>query len=167
MKTLTNHELRELLNKNWMTHDGMWFRHCLEAVGIEQTNRINRAAIRSLAPLEARRMLEALGLERPEDFSGLKAVTVGFFGLVGADFMRIRYDFPREGVIRFTWGQGQCFAYEGMKRLGVADRYECGIFERVGGWFASLGLAFTLYPETQGCLMHEQGRCVRELRFSF
>ena len=167
MKTLTNHELRELLNKNWMTHDGMWFRHCLEAVGIEQTNRINRAAIRSLAPIEARRMLEALGLERPEDFSGLKAVTVGFFGLVGADFMRIRYDFPREDVIRFTWDQGQCFAYEGMKRLGVADRYECGIFERVGGWFASLGLVFTLYPETQGCLMHEQGRCVRELRFSF
>jgi len=167
MKTLTNHELRELLSKNWMTHDGMWFRYVLEAVGIEQTNRINRAAIRSLAPIEARRMLEALGLERPRNFAEVKAVTVGFFGLVGADFMRIRYDFPMEGVIRFTWDQGQCFAYEGMKRLGVADKYECGIFERVGGWYASLGLSFTLHPDTERCLMNEQGRCVREFHFSF
>jgi hypothetical protein len=81
--------------------------------------------------------------------------------------MRIRYDFPTEGVIRFTWDQGQCFAYEGMKRLGVADKYECGIFERVGGWYASLGLSFTLHPDTERCLMNEQGRCVREFHFSF
>lgn len=27
-------QLKEILNKNWMTHDGMWFYHCLRECGI-------------------------------------------------------------------------------------------------------------------------------------
>jgi len=55
MKTLDEigiYELKDLLIKNWMTHDGMWFYHCLQELGIEQTNRLNKAAIKSLAEIE-------------------------------------------------------------------------------------------------------------------
>jgi len=167
VKTLTNHELRELLSKNWMTHDGMWFRHVLETVGIEQTNRINRAAIRALAPIEAKRMLKALGLKRPRNFAEVKAMIDGFFGLQGADFMHVRYDFPAENVIRFPREEGECFAREGMKRLGVADEYECGLYERICAWLNAMDLTYTLHPDDLRCLIPTQGRCVREIHFSF
>ena len=32
--------LKEHILKNWMTHDAMWFLHCLQACGIEETNRL-------------------------------------------------------------------------------------------------------------------------------
>jgi hypothetical protein len=54
-------ELRDMLGKNWLTHDGMWFYHACQAVGADQANTLNRAAIRSLAPIEIRRVQEILG----------------------------------------------------------------------------------------------------------
>ena len=64
MKTLeemTREEIVDLLNRSWMTHDGMWFYHCFQACGIDTANRVNKAAIGSLAPLEMARMKKALG----------------------------------------------------------------------------------------------------------
>jgi hypothetical protein len=58
MKTLNEigvYELKDLLIRNWMTHDGMWFYHCLRELGIEQTNRLNKAAIKSPAEIEIKR----------------------------------------------------------------------------------------------------------------
>ncbi|MBW1847517.1 MAG: hypothetical protein JRJ27_10315, partial [Deltaproteobacteria bacterium] len=49
-------ELIELLNKNWMTHDGMWFYHCLQEMGIEKANKLNKLAISALAPIEIKRL---------------------------------------------------------------------------------------------------------------
>ena len=45
--------IRDLLGKGWLTHDGMWFYHCLQECGIEKTNKINRAAVEALAAVEA------------------------------------------------------------------------------------------------------------------
>ena len=52
MKTLKKNELKEILIKNWMTHDAMWFYHCLQECGIERTNKINKAAVRAMAMIE-------------------------------------------------------------------------------------------------------------------
>jgi hypothetical protein len=47
--SLETGQLKELLNKGWMTHDAMWFYNCLQEVGIEKTNKINRAAVKMMA----------------------------------------------------------------------------------------------------------------------
>ena len=52
-RKLQKEEIVELLNRWWMTHDGMWFYHCLKNLGIEKANELNKAAIRSLAPMES------------------------------------------------------------------------------------------------------------------
>jgi hypothetical protein len=62
MKSLDREELKQLLIKAWMNHDAMWFRHCVEVCGIEQTNRINKAAVRSMAAVEIRRLTKAFGV---------------------------------------------------------------------------------------------------------
>jgi hypothetical protein len=56
-----------------MTHDGMWFYHCLQEFGIEKANNLNKAAIKSLAPIEIERIRKALGIEKKiENFQELK-----------------------------------------------------------------------------------------------
>ena len=47
MKSLETEELKQLLIKCWMTHDAMWFRHCVEVCGIEKTNRMSESSTRS------------------------------------------------------------------------------------------------------------------------
>ena len=55
-------EIRDLLGKGWLTHDGMWFYHAYQELGIEKANKLNKAAIRSLAPIEIKRVQKAFGI---------------------------------------------------------------------------------------------------------
>jgi hypothetical protein len=56
MKDMSKEEIADLLNRCWMTHDGMWFFHCYRTFGIGKANEMNKAAIRSLAPMEIERI---------------------------------------------------------------------------------------------------------------
>ncbi len=57
-------EIRDLPGKGWLTHDGMWFYHTYQEFGIERTNALNKAAIKSLAPIEIERVKRVLGLNK-------------------------------------------------------------------------------------------------------
>ena len=72
MRSLKKKELKEILIKNWMTHDAMWFYHCLQECGIERANKINKAAVRSMGMIEIRRIQEAIGIDKVETFEALK-----------------------------------------------------------------------------------------------
>ena len=54
-------EIRNLLGKGWLTHGGMWFFHAGRELGTEQANALNRAALKSTAPIEVQRAKQALG----------------------------------------------------------------------------------------------------------
>ena len=156
-------ELKELLNKCWMTHDGMWFRHCLQECGIETTNKINKAAIYDAARIEGMRLARALGVDRIETFTDLHEFIRQANAIVKADFMKIECSSPEPNILR--WDVQQCFAYEGITRLGVIDQYQCGIFERVKGWLDALDIEYSVTPEAHGCMMHDAGRCYRAFYF--
>jgi hypothetical protein len=165
MKELSKGELKELLNKCWMTHDGMWFYHCLQECGIEKTNKINKAAVKSLAAIESKRIKKGLSIQKVETFEELKDFIEGVFGVLKADFMDFVYSFPSRNL--FHMEMRQCFAYDGMQRMGVIDQYQCGIFERIQGWFDGLEIKYSVTPQVEGCMMRDQGQCYRDLRFYF
>ncbi len=155
--------VRELLVKSWLTHDAMWFRHCVEECGIERTNRVNKAAVRSMAEIEIRRLVETLGVGEITTMGGLRELLETAWRIIGADFMEFRMSSPAPGLIR--WDVPRCFAFEGVTRLGVADRYECAIFTRVEAWLDALGVSYTVTPEVRGCLLQEGKECYREYAF--
>jgi uncharacterized protein DUF6125 len=163
MKTLSNKELKELLNKCWMTHDGMWFYHCLQEVGIEKTNKLNLAAIRSLAPIEVKRIVKALGVQKIETFEDLKEFFEGGCDILLADFMQGSFTFPSKNTMRME--MGDCFAYKGLKRMGAIEKYECGIYERIFGWFDGLGIEYSVTPQVRGCMKLTAGECYRDITF--
>ncbi|MBU2549761.1 MAG: hypothetical protein KKB20_15210 [Proteobacteria bacterium] len=162
---LSKHDIKELVVRNWMTHDGMWFMHCLQEVGIEKTNRINKAAGRSLAGIEFKRVMKAFNLGPVTDMETFKEALEAGWSVLGGDFMDFGFRF--EGDNGFHAEARRCFAIEGMKRLGVADQYECGVFSRMEGWFETMGIRYSVSPKVTGCMMVTKGRCYRDYRFEF
>lgn len=159
-------QLKGLLVKNWMTHDAMWFGNAVNEVGIETANKLNRAAVRSMAGIEARRILRILGMEGVTNFEEMRSFFDGASALVLGDFMDFSWKWhPADFSVTFEWHS--CFAHDGVTMLGVADDYECGIFERIYGWMDTLGVAWTISPDTLHCTMHTEGRCARTMTFDF
>jgi hypothetical protein len=156
---LSRKEITDLLHKGWMSHDGMWFYHCLKEFGIEKANTLNKAAIQSLAPLEMKRLKKLLGVEKVETFEEFKALFTGSFELLIADFMNARMTFPEKNVFHWEFVPEQCFAYKGMQNMGVIEDYECGVVYRVECWIACLGIPYRVSPRVTKCMMRDKGFC--------
>ena len=162
---LEKNELKELLNKNWMTHDAMWFYNCLQECGIEKTNKINKAAIRDMAAIEIKRIQKAVGATQINTFDEFKSFFDTAMEIPTGKFMKYNYTIPAKNLMHAQWDS--CFAYEGMKSLGVSDRYECGIMLRIDTWLNTLGIKFEVKPKITGCMMHIDGKCAWDYRFFF
>lgn len=157
-------EIMELLHKGWMTHDAMWFYNCLRELGIEKANQLNKAAIKSLAPMEMKRLKKLLGIEKVETFEEFKHLFAGGFELLIADFMNARMSFPEKNVLHWEFVPHQCFAYKGMQNMGVIENYECGVIYRIECWIDNLGIKYHINPQVKGCLMLVAGNCSGEFR---
>ncbi|MFH2007096.1 MAG: DUF6125 family protein [bacterium] len=167
LQSVSKDEIRELLSKGWMTHDAMWFAHSVAALGIDKTNEVNRAAVRSMAHIELSRLKKLLGVQDIRSFGELQSFVTTASELIKPRFMKYRLRFEAPDVMRWEWEDGQCFAYQGIKSLGLLDRYRCGIFVRVEAWLDGLGIAFERTPAGDACSMRNGGRCNREFRVSF
>ena len=165
MKSLNKSELKEILIKNWMTHDAMWFYHCLQECGIEKTNKINKAAVRAMGTIEIKRIQKAVGMAKVETFEDFKLLSDAAWSIARGNFMKFSYGYPAENVLH--GGFESCFAYEGIKQIDAIDKYQCGIFERIYGWFDGMGIKYSVSPQVEGCMMHTDGRCFRDITFSF
>ena len=161
-------DVRDLLGKGWLTHDGMWFYHTYQEFGIERANALNKAAIKSLAPIEMERAKRVLGIdkERFDTFDEFMDFMLSALELTMPDsvFKKIHFRSPSRDLIHWDWENGQCFAYKGMKQIGTIDRYRCGVMYRIECWLEALGITYTMHPRIEGCLMHEKGICEGEIR---
>ena len=165
MKTLKKSELKEVLIKNWMTHDALWFSNCLQECGIEKTNRINKAAARAIGMIEIKRIQKTLGINKVETFEDFKLLSDATWDIVKGKFMKFAYSYPAKNVLHI--GFESCFAHKGIKQLGAIEQYQCGIFERIYGWYDGMGIKYSVSPRVEGCMMHTDGICFREFTFGF
>jgi len=165
LESINKNELKELLIKGWMTHDAMWFLHCLQKTGIELTNKINKAASKGLGLIEAKRFKKILGINKITKSDELKLFVKSIFDVVKAEFMNFSYEFLNGDELECK--MHQCFAHDGVERIGVLDQYQCGIYERIEGWFQGLGLKYRASPQINGCLLYRGKKCTRRYTFKF
>ena len=160
---LNKQELKELLLKCWMTHDGAWFYNVYKKYGIEVANRLNKEAIKNLSILEIQRIRKALGMKNIEieTFEQLKEFIDNGFSILKGDFMKFKYTFPRKN--HMYWEMDKCFAFEGMKMIGVNKGYECGLIYRVCCWLDTLGIEYELNPDINECLLYTQEKCTGDI----
>jgi hypothetical protein len=164
---ITVSDIREVLTKDWMTHDAMWFYSCFKEFGMEKASMLNKSAISLLGPIETKRMLKALSMQ-DETFDSFDKVKRFFHGareFVIPEWMNFAWSMEKKNILEWQWIK--CFAYDGISRLGAVDRYECGVMFRIETWLKALGVKYEMTPAISGCLMHQFGECKGEIRFMF
>ncbi len=166
MKKLNKDDVKELFSKNWLTHDAMWYGSCMQELGPEKANQLNKTAVQLMATIEIKRIMKLM--DKPKDvtiktFRELAEIIETAFRLVQTSFLTFDFSFPEKNLLRGRFNE--CFAHDGVKRYGMIDDYECGIVERVKGWLNSLGVRYKMTPDFRGCLMHQNGKC--EVDFYF
>ncbi|OLS14116.1 MAG: hypothetical protein RBG13Loki_2294 [Promethearchaeota archaeon CR_4] len=164
---ITKNQLREFLVKNHMAHDGAWFFYTCMELGIDKVNHLNKSAIKMLAEVEQKRLLQLMGWQdrKITTFEDLKTLINNAFSVVKGDFMDFEYSFPAKNIMR--WVMHKCWAYEGMKKLGVEKDYQCGVLWRVMCWIKNTGVKFEMNPIVKTCLLNTQGKCEGEILFLF
>ena len=174
MKTLQSidkEDVHDFLSKGWLTHDGMWFYHVQKEFGIEKACRLNRAAIQSMSPIEVKRTRRVLGFEKAgiESFEDLKSFMDGAFEIILPESVRSAFNMSvtSENTLHWEWSGQNCFAYKGMERMGVIDKYICGVIYRIECWLDTLGVAYTVKPKIEACIMYETGSCSGDFTFYF
>jgi hypothetical protein len=164
-------ELRDLLGKGWLSHDGTWFLSTAGQYGIEDANRLNKSAIHLLAPLEMRRSRELLlgAGEELKDIESVVEFVLESLRLVMPSSVSggFRVSYPSLGVIHWEWYDGGCFAYKGMRHFGFLDGYHCGVIYRIECWLEALGMTCETSPPITTCIMHSSGACSGEFHVSF
>ncbi len=101
-KNISQKETVDLLNKCWMTHDGMWFFHCLQEFGIEATNKINKSAIKSLSSIEIKRIKNTLGFDKDvENYDDFRMFFKEASKFMIPDFMNVSFTYPEDNKLEF------------------------------------------------------------------
>lgn len=83
------------------------------------------------------------------------------------DFMNVSFSYPENNKMAWAFEPGKCFAYAGIKRLGVIDAYECGILYRIKCWLEALEIKHRFSPPVDKCNMHRSGECSGEIELFF
>lgn len=168
LDTIDKADLKDILGKGWMTHDGMWFYHVASECGMDAANRLNRAAIAGLAQFEVPRMKAVLGMEdcRFTTLEEVEAFMEGSMALVMPPFMKFSYSFTPPDTFSYEWEKDQCFAFKGVRRIGALAEYKCGVMYRIDRWLDLLGLSYD-GPNVEECRMHTEGRCKGEYKLRF
>jgi len=168
LKRIEKADLRDLLGKGWLTHDGMWFYHTYQEFGVEKANTLNKAAIRSLAPIEINRVKKILGIEEDKiaTFEKIKDFMLEALELIlpQSVFKEFRFSASSINLLHWEWEKGECFAYKGMKQIGIIDEYRCGVMYRIECWFEALGIKYKTDPKIDKCILHETGACSGDIR---
>lgn len=164
--TIGKKEIREFFCKDWMVHDGLWFAQSINEIGIERTNRINKNGIGMMAEIEIKRLVKLFnnGSESFDKYNEFQEFILKSIDFVRPDFMKFKFDFINPGMLQIDFEK--CWAYEGVKRLGLIEQYECAVIVRLKSWFNYLKIDYSVFPDFKNCLMNENGFCSYRFIFS-
>ncbi|NVM26198.1 MAG: hypothetical protein HWN70_09850 [Desulfobacterales bacterium] len=132
-KALNREELRDILIRNWMTHDSLWYGEVASRFGMGEASPMNLRVCRSLGRIECKRLMRMVGASPPRDMVEYRELFEVGKQVLFPDFAEIRIEYP--GSDSQVFNVLDCFAHRGMEKAGVLPDYECGIFERIEGWF--------------------------------
>ena len=156
---------KDLLIKDWMSHDARWYMAVVEHFGIEHANRLNQKVARELGRVEMKRFMKALNLTRSrnmEEYLNLKKAALSMFGPDLVDYEMKTLD-RQSYEMHLT----RCFAHENIVRAGIKDQYECGIFSRLQGWIDAQGLEHELTPPLGKCMKVLGKECCYAVKLRF
>jgi hypothetical protein len=163
--SLTPQGIKDLLVRNWMTHDALWCNEVANQFGMVVASPMNLKICRNLGQIEYGRLMKMVQASSPKDMEEYRALFELGKSVFFPNFMTAAIEYPENDTQVFHFID--CFAYKGMKKVGRLPDYECGIFERVEGWFHAMDLTYTRTPDLSRCLKYLGKDCRITVRFQF
>ena len=158
-------QLKDLLLRNWLTHDALWYGEVAEKFGMAEASPMNLRVCRKLGRIEFKRLMNLAGAPPPKNFETYRKLFELGSEVFVPDFITIHIDYPGSSTQVFQ--VSDCFAHQGMQKLGLLAEYECGIFERIEGWFDAMELRYTRTPDLTRCLKFKGEECRITVSFHF
>ena len=162
---LNESQIKALLMKNWMTHDALWYGEVALKFGMAEASPMNLRVCRKLGQIELKRLMKVIDASPPgnqKEYQDLFEIGRRVFV---PEFMSYEIEYPEQNVQR--WRITDCFAHRGMQQAGLLPEYECGIFERIFGWFDAMRLTYDVEPDLSRCLKYKGRQCEVTVRFHF
>lgn len=130
---------KEILRKNWQSHDGRWQYSMFSLLGPKIGNEQNKTIAKAVYNGGMHRLLNAFELTRISDISTFQKVMQAALDLFHAhsDFdIKIDITSPSSvvGIVR------KCGAYDSVRKAKVEDIYDCGCFSCREGFYEAMGL---------------------------
>lgn len=132
VKDLSKEELLELLadaSKNWLAHDGLWFRAVEDKYGIDMAMELDRKAWEKFTVIEARRIMKRLRMEPGGGIPALvQALKFRLYAHINVQEINEMSD------AHCVFRMNKCRVQETRKRQGLSD-FPCksvGIVEYSG-----------------------------------
>ncbi|MDD4357137.1 MAG: hypothetical protein PHN98_07775 [Smithellaceae bacterium] len=162
---INKEDIREFFCKDWMMHDGIWFAQSAQEIGIEKTNQLNTNGIKMMSENEILRLIKLFnnGSKSFNSYEEFQKFLTSSIDFVRPDFMKFTFAFPRNKIFQIDFQK--CWAFEGVKRLGFIEQYECAVVIRLKSWFDVLGIQYSMLPDFKKCLMNETGICSYQFQF--
>jgi hypothetical protein len=148
-----------------MTHDALWYAEVAAKFGMSEASPMNLNVCRKLGQIEFRRMMQLLGTSAPSNMKEFQQLFDTGKNVFVPEFMSFEIDYPDENIQRYL--VAECFAHQGMEKAGLLPHYECGIFERLAGWFDAMKLSYRVEPGLSRCLKFKGQECVVTVEFNF
>lgn len=115
---LTREELQKLVKayaKNWLAHDGCWFLASEADLGIEKAIELDTEAWRKFAPIEAKRVMQARGIEEGGGLPGLaEALSFRMYSFINTQEYELTED-------KLTFRMTDCRVQSTRRRKGLPD----------------------------------------------
>ena len=131
-KDMLKEEILELLkdaSKNWLAHDGLWFRAVEDKYGIEVAMELDRNAWEKFTVIEAKRIMKRLGIKPGGGIPALaQALKYRLYAHINVQEIKEASD------IHCVFRMNRCRVQEARKRQGLPD-FPCksiGIVEYSG-----------------------------------
>jgi hypothetical protein len=172
LNTLKKEDIQDFLSKGGLTHDALWFYHVSLEENIDIANKYNLAAIKTLSAIEVKRFMKMNNIEKRDikSFEDLKHVIIGLLQLIipVSIFNEMNFHSSENNQFQWKWNKRECFAYKGLNKVGLIDKYNCGPIYRLKCWFKTLGVRCSVKPKIDKCMMNTKGKCGGEIEiYSF
>ncbi|UCD00592.1 MAG: hypothetical protein JSV23_06795 [Promethearchaeota archaeon] len=135
-----------ILQMCWAQHDGQWFLKSKRKYGINEANQLNQMVVSSIGKIEARHILNALGIKRasinsiPEIFKIMNT----FMDVIIPKVMKFKFIIhsEREGIGLVE----KCFVWKEVEKSKEAQEYICACNFRHRGWLEAMGVNGEIIP---------------------
>jgi hypothetical protein len=130
----------------WAQHDGQWFLKVKRKYGMKEANEMNQKVVFSMGKIEARHILNALGIKKgsiksiPEIFKIMNT----FMDVIIPRIMKFKFivHSEKEGLAIVE----KCFIWKEVEKSKETSEYVCACNFRHRGWLDSIGIDGDIVP---------------------